>query len=232
MLWRSGGGSLERASEVVWRIIWGRAGRTAALVGDGGAGAAAAGGDSGFERLKGGGEMAFPVRDEVLSRERSGGVLDRSRPPSNLAAREAVLRGRTVPMVELDELRAWSGRSGRSRAGERSWGPGDSGSLEGDRSSLVGEALDGERCCDGELGGSAALAVPPVFSHGGAFCAALPVLVGRRATGDDAPEASFGFSGELEGVEGRAVDGEPCLMEPGRPKGDGLSVGADCGMSV
>jgi hypothetical protein len=50
--------------------------------------------------------MAFPVRDGVLSRERSGGVLDRSRPPSNLAAREAVLRGRTVPTVELDELRA------------------------------------------------------------------------------------------------------------------------------
>jgi hypothetical protein len=89
--------------------------------------------------------------------------------------------------------------------------------------------------------------VPPVFSHGGAFCAALPVLVGRRETGEDAPEVSFGFSGELEGVEGRAVDGEPCLMEPGRPKGDwreprallkksgdgdGLSVGADCGMSV
>lgn len=108
MLWRSGGGSLERASEVVWRIIWGRAGRGAALVGDAsGAAAAAEGGDSGFGRAKGGGgEMAFPVRDGVLSRERSGGVLDRSRPPSNLAAREAVLRGRTVPTVELDELRA------------------------------------------------------------------------------------------------------------------------------
>ena len=107
MLWRSGGGSLERASEVVWRIIWGRAGRGAALVGDANAGAAAGGGDSGFERAKGGGgSMAFPVRDGVLSRERSGGVLDRSRPPSNLAAREAVLRGRTVPTVELDELRA------------------------------------------------------------------------------------------------------------------------------
>lgn len=73
------------------------------------------------------------------------------------------------------------------------------------------------------------------------------MLVGRRETGEEAPEVSFGFSGELEGVEGRAVDGEPCLMEPGRPKGDwreprallkksgdgdGLSVGADCGMSV
>jgi hypothetical protein len=106
MLWRSGGGSLERASEVVWRIIWGRAGRGAALVGDAGGAAVAGEGDSGFERAKGGGEIAFPVRDGVLSRERSGGVLDRSRPPSNLAAREAVLRGRTVPTVELDELRA------------------------------------------------------------------------------------------------------------------------------
>lgn len=42
----------------------------------------------------------------------------------------------------------------------------------------------------------------------------------RSGAGDRAVGVSFGFSGELVGVEGRAADGEPCLMEPGRPKGD------------
>lgn len=153
-----------------------------------------------------------------------------------MAAREAVLSGRAVALVELEVLRVCSGRS---RAGDSSWGPGDSGSLEGERRSRDGErsslddtSLDGERSCEGELGASRALAVPPVFSHGGAFCEAAGV--------------SLGFSGELVGVEGRAVEGEPCLTEPGRPKGDWReprallkkrgegfeSAGADCGMLV
>ena len=46
------------------------------------------------------------------------------------------------------------------------------------------------------------------------------VVAWRSGAGDRAVGVSFGFSGELVGVEGRAADGEPCLMEPGRPKGD------------
>ncbi|KAJ4982790.1 Protein mesA, partial [Stagonosporopsis vannaccii] len=67
---------------------------------------------------------------------------------------------------------------------------------------------------------------------------------GRSGAGDGAAGVSLGFSGELVGVEGRAADGEPCLMEPGRPKGDWRdgrallkksgdgfeSGGADCSM--
>lgn len=70
------------------------------------------------------------------------------------------------------------------------------------------------------MGGSPAVAVPPVFSHSGAFWEALLVVAWRRGAGDRALGVLFAFSGELVGVEGRAVDGEPCLMEPGRPKGD------------
>lgn len=182
----------------------------------------------------------------VLSRrEFRGGVLERSLPPSNMAASDAVLSGRAVALVELELLRLYSGRSARSRAGERSCGPGDSGSLDGERISLDGDAksLEGERRCAGELGRSPAPVVAPVLSHGGA---SRDELLVRSGAGDEAPGVSFGFSGELLGVEGRAVDGEPCLMELGRPKGDwreprallkksgdGLeSVGADCGMLV
>lgn len=78
---------------------------------------------------------------------------------------------------------------------------------------------DGERSCEGELGGSPALGVPAVFSHGGACCEALLVVVGRGGAGDRALGV-LGLSGELLGVDGRAVDGEPWRMEPGRPKGD------------
>ena len=184
---------------------------------------------------------AFSTMGVVLSLEISGGVLDLSLPPSNFAASDAVLSGRGLAFVELDVLRVYSGRSGRSRAGDSSCGPGESG-----RSSR-----EGERKCDGELGRSPALAVPAVFNHDGACCEALLVVAWRRGAGDKAPGVSFGFSGEPVsgepvGVEGRAVDGEACLMEPGRPKGDWReprallkkrgdgfeSVGADCGMLV
>jgi hypothetical protein len=47
-------------------------------------------------------------------------VLGLSLPPSNFAASDAVLSGRTVAFVELDMLRVYSGRSARSRAGDRS----------------------------------------------------------------------------------------------------------------
>ena len=165
-------------------------------------------------------------------------MLDLSLAPSNFAASDAVLSGRTVLFVELDILRVCSGRSVRSRDGESNRGPGDTGSLEGDRISLEGD----RNSLEGELGGSPAFAVPPVFSHGGAFCEVLPVVAWRRGPGLKVPNVSFGFSGELVGVEGRAVEG-PCLMEPGRRKGDcrellkksgdGLeSVGADCCMLV
>lgn len=48
---------------------------------------------------------AFSRTGVVLSRETRGGVLDLSLPPSNFAASEAVLSGRTVALVELDMLR-------------------------------------------------------------------------------------------------------------------------------
>jgi hypothetical protein len=176
--------------------------------------------------------IAFSTGRVVLSLETRGGVG--SLPPSNFAASDAVLRGRTVAFVELDVFLEYSGRSGRSREGESSSRAGDSGSLEGERSSR-----EGERKCEGELGGSPAFAVPRVFSQGGAFWEALLVVGWRRGTGDRAPDVSLGLRGELVGVEGRAVEGEPPLMEPGRRKGDwrallkkrgvGLeSEGADC----
>ena len=88
--------------------------------------------------------------------------------------------------------------------------------------------------------------MPAVFSHEGALWEALLVAAWRGGTGDKAADVSLGFSGEPVGVKGRAVDGEPCLMEPGRPngdwrdprallkkRGDGFeSVGADCSTLV
>ena len=239
MLCSSGGGSFESASLVVWRIMGGRAaargvdvGRSVGLGGSAGLGKSAGfgvsttvgfGGDMGVSMAFSAGfsmviSTAFSTTGVVLSRETSGGVFDLSLPPSNLAASDAVLRGRAVALVELDVLRTCSGRSARSRAGDSNCGPGDSaldgdnGSLEGDRSSR-----DGERRCEGEAGTSPGLAIPPVFSHDGPVCE--PVLLWRGA-GDDPAGVSLGLSGELVGVEGRAVEGEPCLMEPGRPKGD------------
>jgi hypothetical protein len=228
MLWRSGGGSFERASLVVWRINPGRAGARCTGLGSIGLVSTGAGfgGEIGVSITLSTGfsiviSTAFSTTGVVLSRETSGGVADRSLPPpSNLAARDAVLSGRTVAFVEPEFLRVWS-KGVRSRAGDSSCGPGDGGSLDGDRSSLDGdcESRDGDRSCEGEPGASPAFAVPAVFSHGGAFWEALLVVGGRSGAGDKALGV-LDFSGELVGVEGRAVDGEPWRMEPGRPKGD------------
>lgn len=62
---------------------------------------------------------AFSTTGGVLSRVTRGGVLDRSRPPSNFAASDAVLSGRTVAFVEPEVLRVWS-KGVRSRAGDSS----------------------------------------------------------------------------------------------------------------
>lgn len=118
----------------------------------------------------------------------SGGVT-LFRPPSNFAASDAVLRGRTVSMVEEDELR-------------------------------VGDGMFRE----GEAGTSAVLVVPRVFSHEGGFCDALLVVDCRRLACEGVVGVSFGvsfgLSGELLGVDGRTVEGEPSRMDPGLRKGD------------
>jgi hypothetical protein len=206
MLWRRGGGNLERASCVVWRIMGGRAGARSIVFST----------TVGFDM-----DMSTAL-SATFSAGRSvrGGVLPLR--PSNFAASDAVLRGRTVPFVELDMFRVYSGRSERSPGGERSSREGESSSREGDSASREGEgtSLEGERRWDGEAGGSGALAVPRVFSHDGAFCEALLVAGWRRDAGDKGPAGSLGLRGEPVGVEGRAVDGEPSLMEPGRRKGD------------
>jgi hypothetical protein len=114
----------------------------------------------------------------------SGGVT-LSRPPSNFAASDAVLSGRTVAMVEEEELR-------------------------------VGEGMFRE----GEAGTSAVFVVPRVFSHEGGFCDALLVVDCRRLACEGVVGVSFGLSGELLGVDGRTVEGEPSRMDPGLRKGD------------
>lgn len=111
---------------MVWRINPGRAG--VRCTGRGSIGRVSTGAGFGGEigvsmALSTGFSMvistAFSTTGVVLSRETSGGVADRSLPPSNLAARDAVLRGRTVALVEPEFLRAWS-NEGRSRAGDSS----------------------------------------------------------------------------------------------------------------
>jgi hypothetical protein len=72
----------------------------------------------------------------------------------------------------------------------------------------------------GELGGSGVLALPRVFSHGGGFCDALAAVDWRRVACEGVVGVSFGLRGELFGVEGRRVEGEASLMEPGLRKGD------------
>jgi hypothetical protein len=62
--------------------------------------------------------------------------------------------------------------------------------------------------------------VPLVFSHEGGFCDALLRVAGRRFACDGVVGVSFGLRGELFGVDGRTVEGEPSLMDPGRRKGD------------
>jgi hypothetical protein len=112
-----------------------------------------------------------------------GGVL--SRPPSNRAASDAVLKGRTVACVDEDTLR-------------------------------VGDGM----LRVGDIGASMVFAVPRVFSHEGGFCEALLVVDCRSVACDGVVGVSFGFNGELLGVEGRTVDGEFSRIDPGLRKGD------------
>jgi hypothetical protein len=72
----------------------------------------------------------------------------------------------------------------------------------------------------GEIGASVGVAVPRVFSHEGGFCEALLVVDCRRVACDGVVGVSLGFSGELLGVRGRTVEGEPSRMDPGLRKGD------------
>jgi hypothetical protein len=82
----------------------------------------------------------------------------------------------------------------------------------------VGEMfLAGERALVGELGGSGDRVIPLVFSHDGGFC---ETLLAMESTWEGVVGVSFGFSGELFGVEGRNVDGDASLIEPGLRKGD------------
>lgn len=119
----------------------------------------------------------------------TNGGVGLSRPPSNRAASDAVLRGRIVPCVDEDALRD------ESRVGDGMF--------------RVGEA-----------GASAVLVVPRVFSHEGGFCEALLVVDWRRFACEGVVGVSFGFSGELLGVNGRTVDGEASRIDPGLRKGD------------
>lgn len=93
---------------MVWRIMGGRAGArwtgfASTRVGFDGETGVSMALSSGFSMVI---STAFSTTGVVLSLERRGGVLDRSLPRSNFAARDAVLSGRTVAFVELDMLRA------------------------------------------------------------------------------------------------------------------------------
>ncbi len=78
----------------------------------------------------------------------------------------------------------------------------------------------GERLRIGELGASGVFVVPRVFSHDGGFCDGLPPMDRRLGAWAGDVGVSFGLRGELLGVDGRRVDGELSLMEPGLRKGD------------
>jgi len=109
---------------------------------------------------------------------------------SNLAAMDDVLRGRTVICEDEETFR-------------------------------VGETLrPGERFREGELGASGVPVVPRVFSQDGGFCDGLPPMDRRLGVCAGDVGVSFGLRGELFGVDGRRVDGELSLMEPGLRKGD------------
>lgn len=113
-----------------------------------------------------------------------------SRVPSKRAAREAVLRGRTVCWEEVD-----------------AWRVGDATLRVGERFRL------------GERGGSGVFVVPRVLSHEGWDCVAL-LFDAWSVDCEGVVGVSFGFKGELFGVNGLTVAGELSRMEPGRRKGD------------
>jgi hypothetical protein len=173
MLCSRGGGSFDRASLVTARVKG--AGRMAGL---------STGFSNGVYFSTG---VNFSVGTsfsiDIDLSTTGGGVL--SRPPSNRAASDAVLKGRTVACVDEETL----------RVGDGMFRAGDSGA-------------------------SVVLVVPRVFSHEGGFCEALLVVDCRSVACDGVVGVSFGFSGELLGVEGRTVDGEFSRMDPGLRKGD------------
>lgn len=179
MLCRRAGGSLDNASLVVARCNGaGRAGGLSTCLSIGSSFSVGTSFSFEIERSTSGGVLLFLPLSNLR-----GGVL--SLPPSNRAARDAVLDGRTVPCVELDTLR-------------------------------VGEGMFRV----GDVGASGAVAVPRVFSHDGGFCEAWLVVDCRRVACEGVVGVSFGFNGELLGVNGRTVEGEPSRMEPGLRNGD------------
>jgi hypothetical protein len=197
MLCSSGGGILESASLVTDRVKG--AGRFAAK------GAGLSAGVSNGANLSGGfsngvdfsamaiftGDSFSGIKSFVdMDLSNIGGGVALSRPPSNRAASDAVLSGRTVLCDEDDTLRD------------------------------VSRVGDGTR--KGEVGAkSCVLVVPRVFSHEGGFSEALLVVDWRKfACEKGVVGVSFGFSGELFGVDGRTVDGEASRIDPGLRKGD------------
>lgn len=80
----------------------------------------------------------------------------------------------------------------------------------------------------GELGGSATVVVPRVFSHAGGLLDALLVVDCRRGVCDRVPLPE-GFRGELVGVEGRRVEGECASGELGRRNGEVRELLKDSG---
>jgi hypothetical protein len=106
--------------------------------------------------------------------------------------------------------------------------------------------VDVDTCREGDLGPSGSSDVPRVFSHEGGLWEALLAADLRRGccTG---VTSGVGFSGEVLGVVGRAVDGElpgDCASVLGRRKGEVRAVlkdsgdglyrvgGVDCGRSA
>lgn len=199
MLCRRGGGSLARASlEAMRRMVGGRAARRPGEGSRERAGERAGEGagerwakrstwtSTGFSIGLSTG-LTGPAGGDCLRKERGAGVSSLAA-PSNMAAMDAVLRGRPVP---------WAVGGGALRVGE-TWRP-------------------------GEAGGSGVPDRVRVCSQGGGFCDAGPVAAAGAVV------VSLGLSGELLGVEGRRVEGEASLMEPGRRKGDWRALLKDSG---
>jgi hypothetical protein len=210
MLCRRGGGSLERASLEAMRRMAG--GRAASRPGEGSRERAGerGTGDGAGERRANRSTWASTGLSTGLStttfstgltgstggdclRKESGAGVSSLAAPSNMAAMEAVLRGRAVLCVVGPALR-------------------------------VGETLR-----PGEAGGSGVPEVVRVCSHGGGVCDDPLGAAGRRFACEGVVGVSLGLSGELFGVEGRRVEGDASLMEPGRRKGDWRGLLKDSG---
>lgn len=89
---------------------------------------------------------------------------------------------------------------------------------------LIVDWVDVETWRVGDLGKSGSREFARVVSHAGGFCEALLTVALRKGVWFGvAGLLGVGFSGELVGVRGRAVDGEPagdCPSVLGRRKGD------------